>query len=338
MLKSGSTTTPSRNMAAATTRRTRRGRIKKNAAPLKITIIGAGRLGTALGQALRRTGHRIELVVANHASHARRAAALIGGDVLAVSASELRSKSAARESLLRSNVIIISTPDDSLPKVAQQLAHFFRRAALGNDGIVTRVALHTSGATSSDVLAPLQSLGFAVGSLHPLVSVAKTAPASIFRGVHVCLEGDPKAMRVAKTLVRDLDAHSFTIDANRKALYHAAAVMSAGHVVALFDLAVEMLAQCGLSRATARKILLPLLNSTAENLSTSKTAEALTGPFARGDFRTAMKHLDAIKASGVEESLAVYVSLGRRALKLAGAPHNDSLPNKRIAGLLRSRA
>ena len=145
-------------------------------------------------------------------------------------------------------------------------------------------------------------------------------------------------MRVAKALVRDLGAHSFTIDADRKALYHAAAVMSAGHVVALFDLAVEMLAQCGLSRTTARKILLPLLKSTAENLSTRKPVEALTGPFARGDFKTTMKHFDAIKASGVEESLDVYVSLGRRALKLAGSTRSDSLQSKRIARLFRSRA
>ena len=145
-------------------------------------------------------------------------------------------------------------------------------------------------------------------------------------------------MRVAKALVRDLRGHSFGIDADRKALYHAAAVMSAGHVVALFDLAVEMLAECGLSRQTARKILLPLLNSTAENLSTRKPAEALTGPFARGDFKTAMKHLDAIKGSGVEESLAVYVSLGRRALKLASTIRSDALQSERIARLLRSRA
>src|SRR5437868_10489920 len=35
-----------------------------------------------------------------------------------------------------------------------------------------RIALHTSGALSSDALAPLSAAGFAVGSLHPLVSVS----------------------------------------------------------------------------------------------------------------------------------------------------------------------
>src|SRR5207248_3234261 len=143
-------------------------------------------------------------------------------------------KKAARDRLRRSNVILISTPDDVLSRVAQQISSEFRRFARGRDEVRTRVALHTSGAISSDVLAPLRSVGLAVGSFHPLVAVADTAPADTFRGVHVCLEGDPKAVRVARALVRDLRGHSFTIDASRKSLYHAAAVMSAGHVVALF--------------------------------------------------------------------------------------------------------
>src|SRR5438270_7116614 len=149
-------------MAAATKPKgIRRTRLRRSgdAARLGIAIIGAGRLGTTLGQALRRTGHRIELVVANHASRARRAAALIGGAALAASASELRSKSAARNRLLRSSLIIISAPDDSLPKVARQLSDCFHRAAEENDGVRTEVAVHTSGAISSDALAPLRGRG-----------------------------------------------------------------------------------------------------------------------------------------------------------------------------------
>ena len=327
-------------MAAATKptgiRRTRDRSKTKDGRRLNITIIGAGRLGTALGRALQQAGHRIELVVANHPSHARRAAALIGVDLLAVSASGLRSKKAARDRLLRSNVILVSTPDDALPRVTQQLSSEFRRSSRGSDEVRTRVALHTSGVTSSDVLAPLRSVGLAVGSFHPLVAVADTAPADAFRGVHVCLEGDPKAARVAKALVRDLRGHSFTIDASRKGLYHAAAVMSAGHVVALFDLAIKMLVECGLSPQKARQVLLPLLKSTTANLAKKNPAEALTGPFARGDVDTVAMHLKAISATNISELEHVYAFLGRRALKLR-APTSGSQPANRIARLLKKQ-
>ena len=305
----------------------------------QISIVGAGRLGTALGRALRLAGYQIKLVVTKRLATARRASSFIGRNPLSASAGGSgRLEGPARDRLLQSDLIIISTPDDTLAAVARQLSEIFRSEDPAVRRRKRRVVLHTSGAIASGVLKPLRTSGIAIGSLHPLVSVADgNVPAEIFRGVHFCLEGDREAVRAARSLVTDLRGHSFTIDANSKALYHAAAVMSAGHVVALFDVAIEMLAKCGLSRRRAREILLPLLNSTTANLSTKTTAQALTGPFARGDFETAKKHLEAIKASRIEESLAVYVSLGRRALKLAAALSGDSVQSHRIAKLLSSR-
>ena len=304
----------------------------------QISIVGAGRLGTALGGALRLAGYQIKLVVTKRLATARRASRLIGGDLLSASAADSgRLTGPARDRLLQSDLIIISTPDDTLAAVARQLSEIFRSENLAVRRR-SRVVLHTSGAVASGVLRPLRTSGIAIGSLHPLVSVADgNVAAETFRGVHFCLEGDREAVRAARSLVTDLCGHSFTIDADSKALYHAAAVMSAGHVVALFDLAIEMLAKCGLSPQRARQILLPLLNSTAANLSTKTTARALTGPFARGDFETTKKHLDAIEAAAIAESLTVYVSLGRHALKLAAALSSDFRQADRIAKLLSSR-
>ena len=178
--------------------------------------------------------------------------------------------------------------------------------------------MHTSGALSSKVLKPLRAAGFAVASLHPLVSIADAAASpDIFHGAYFCIEGDREAVREARNIVRQLGGLSFTIDANAKALYHAAAVMSSGHVTALFDLAVETLERCGLPRRRARAVLLPLLKSTTANLESKDSAHALTGPFARGDAKTAAKHLAALKSAGTDNALAAYLILGRRSLELA---------------------
>jgi predicted short-subunit dehydrogenase-like oxidoreductase (DUF2520 family) len=104
-----------------------------------------------------------------------------------------------------------------------------------------------------------------------------------------------------------------------KALYHAAAVMASGHVTALFDIAVEMLALCGLATGRAREVLLPLLRSTLENLYLSDPAHALTGTFARADAATVGRHLAALDAQEMKDALAVYRLLGLRSLKLAKA-------------------
>ena len=156
------------------------------------------------------------------------------------------------------------------------------------------------------------------GSLHPLVSISEPrAGAEKLRGAFYCVEGDAAANRVARSIVKDLQGHSFHIASNSKPLYHAAAVMASGHVTALVSLAADMLVQCGLDEKTARRILLPLLESTVANLSISEPAKALTGTFARGDLVTVRRHLQALSNERLTEALAAYKLLGRRSLALA---------------------
>ena len=146
-------------------------------------------------------------------------------------------------------------------------------------------------------------------------------------------------MRAARRIVRDLGGQSFSIRARDKALYHAAALIAAGHTVALFDTAAGLLARCGLSEKESRRVLLPLLASTLENLSRSTPEHALTGSFARGDASTVRKHLAALREAGDAEALLVYALLGARSLRLAARRGvADASALKEIAGLLASVA
>ena len=127
---------------------------------------------------------------------------------------------------------------------------------------------------------------------------------------------------------------SFTIDAGRKALYHAAAVTAAPHMTALFDIAVEMLGRCGLSANRARAVLLPLVESTLANLATQEPSQALTGTFKRGDVSTVRKHLAALKAANLPQAMAAYVLLGQRSIALARKGNANRTGLDQIARLL----
>src|SRR5688572_6689994 len=226
---------------------------RSKAKRLRISIVGAGRMGTALGVALRRAEHHIEVVVTKTAPSARRAAKLIGSGAAALADRQPKNAQEAVSRLVQSDLLLISTPDDALEAAAARLAGTIRRAG-ADRGKAQRFVLHTSGAVSSEVLAPLRALGFSVGSLHPLVSVADAAAShDPFRGAHFCVEGDRAAARVARSLVKELGGHPFTISAEAKPLYHAAATVSSGHVTALFDLAIEMLQECGVPKRRARQ-------------------------------------------------------------------------------------
>jgi predicted short-subunit dehydrogenase-like oxidoreductase (DUF2520 family) len=272
---------------------------------ITVSIIGAGRLGTAMTRALSRCGYTIEALVAQSTASARRAARLSGAQPLALNSTQLGQ-------LPASSLLFITTPDDQIAATAARLAASFRQPQRG------RVILHASGALSSEALSALRDVGFATGSLHPLVSVSDPLHgAESLRAAFYCIEGDRQAVRLARSLVRRLGAQSFSVNAKDKALYHAAAVMASGHMTALFDIATEMLGLCGLSERGARAVLLPLVRSTIENLSTHTPARALTGTFARADVETMRRHLAAIGAQAGDEALAAYALLGRRSLELA---------------------
>jgi predicted short-subunit dehydrogenase-like oxidoreductase (DUF2520 family) len=302
-----------------------------------VAVIGAGRLGTALGQALNSAGYRVEIAVARRRTSAHRAAKLIGKNTAELDVRQLSQLSRSHSvRLCRCNLILISTPDDAIASVAEQLAVLFnsREVEAGRRASNRPVALHTSGALSAAVLSPLQRAGFATGSLHPLISISDSrAGSDTFRNAFFAIEGDRLAARAAKSVVGNLGGQSFSISPNAKALYHAAAVTTSGHVVALFDIALEMLVNCGLSRRRSRQILLPLLESTTRNLSTRDPRLALTGPFARGDVSTAKRHLASIKSHKLPDALAAYILLGHRSLLLArGQANRDGLA--RIAEML----
>jgi predicted short-subunit dehydrogenase-like oxidoreductase (DUF2520 family) len=151
------------------------------------------------------------------------------------------------------------------------------------------------------------------------------------------IEGESAAVKAAKSLVKALGGESFTIDSNHKALYHAAALTASPNMTALFDIAVEMLGVCGLQPKRARRILLPLVESTVANLAGQDPARALTGTFKRGDKATVLKHLAAIKRAQVPQALAAYLVLGQRSISMARKPSANPDALDEIARIL-SRA
>ena len=291
-------------------------------APIRrnVSIVGAGRVGTALGMALSKNGYQVRAVITKDPAGARRAAKIFGQKAFALSADPLNSISYKQtEGLIRSSLILIATPDDVINSVARKMAAFFEQNSLFTHSKMRRTVLHTSGALSSTELQPLKRLGFATGSLHPLISISDVhSGSSMFRDSFFCVEGDKRARSAAVSIARALGGKTFSIKSNSKALYHAAAVMAAGNMIALFDMAIKMLHRCGLSPRRSREVLLPLLKSSIANLETADPADALTGPFARGDVVTVRKHLAAIKAQDLDSVLAVYAALGRHSLSLAG--------------------
>ena len=291
---------------------------------LSVAIIGSGRLGTALGLALSRSGHRVPVVASLHSMHARRAAKLISRKTKYTSLKNL-GRAENVDELTQADLIIIAISDDAIETVTKQLAAAFAtRSKAARRRTPPRIAMHTSGALGANVLDPLKPAGFVVGSIHPLISISNPETgANWLTRAYFSLEGDSQAVMVGRRLVRQLGGKSFQIKPEMKALYHAAALMASPNLTALFDIALEMLSRCGISPTRARHVLLPLVESTLANLVRQDPRSALTGTFKRGDLATGIKHINAIKSEKLIASLQAYVVLGNRSLTLAKPLRNE---------------
>ena len=109
-----------------------------------ITLIGAGNLAQALGPALKAAGYQIDFVAARETASSRRRAAMLARPL------EARTLSLS-DAGPSSDIIWICHTDDALAETATLLA---RKA-----GWSGKIVLHSSGALSSDVLAPLKRKG-----------------------------------------------------------------------------------------------------------------------------------------------------------------------------------
>lgn len=262
-----------------------------------LAIIGAGRVGRALGCRLRELGWKIGVVVTRSEASARKAVRFIGAG---------KPCAGMTRQILLSRVILIATPDDHIALVAQELAR------IGEEELRERVVLHTSGAMDSAALASVQHWGAKIGSMHPLQSFSGVAVPSL-EGKVFAIEGDTQAVRVARRIARALGGSPVHIAGNKKPLYHAAAAMAAGHVLAVEEAATELLISLGMKRREAVRALLPLTRQVLDNFERLGPRAAWTGPLSRGDYQVVRAHSNALRESS-HEFMDAYDVLNRLAV------------------------
>lgn len=265
-----------------------------------ISIVGAGKVGSALASLLHRKGYPLVGVASRSLASAQRATDELG--VLATDKPE--------EVTSKADTVFITTPDRVIAHVASQIKEQggFRPG---------QIVFHTSGAHSADEVGVARKAGAFAASLHPLQSFATVQMAmENLPGSYFALEGDAEAMPLAKQIVNDLGGKNFAIAAQDKPLYHAAACIASNYLVSLMHLATGLYKQFGLSREEAFKALFPLIQGTLNNISQLGPAQALTGPIARGDVPTIEGHLEKFEQIGKDE-IDLYCKLGLYTIKVA---------------------
>lgn len=285
-------------------------------ARLKVGIISAGRVGTALGVALERAEH---VVVACSAisTTSRRLAERRLPDTPVLPVPDVAD---------RAELLLLTVPDSELAGLVR---------GLSATGAVRRgtIVVHTSGANGVEILSPLTQQGCVPLAIHPAMTFTG-ADEDIDRLAGCCFgvtAADEIGYAIAQSLVLEIGGEPFGVREDARTLYHSALAHGSNHVVTLIADALsalraalagqELLGQELIGDAPgglAERVIGPLARAALEN-TLQRGQGALTGPVARGDALAVAAHLDALH--DVDPQLAqAYCADSLRTAQRAHAP------------------
>lgn len=267
-----------------------------------IAIIGPGKVGVTIALAAKNNGYRIVALAGRNKKRAQEAANIIGNDIMVCAPFE-----AVREAQL----ILLTVTDEAIEPLCKELA---TNNAFSDGQIVA----HCSGTLTSGILASARDLGGAeIASAHPLQTFPTVELAvKAMPGTFWFCEGDKHALEVLGQLIQRTGGKPNIIPSASKVLYHCALVIACNYLTSLMDVALNVAERANLDRQLAWRAFSPLIQSTIANIGHLGTASALTGPIARGDVDTVVRHLHALSDTN-EEIAEIYKVLGNWTIQLA---------------------
>src|SRR5947209_14473972 len=295
-------------------------------ARLKVGIISAGRVGTALGVALERAA---QVVVACSAISraARQRAQRRLTDTPVVTPPEVAADA---------ELLLLAVPDSELVGVVSGLA---ATSAVRPGTIVA----HTSGANGVGILEPLTEGGCRPLAIHPAMTFTGSDE-DISRLPDTCFgitAADEVGYAIGQSLVLEMGGEPFCVREDARVLYHAALAHAGNHIVTVLADALEALRAalrgsellglgvppaCGgqlvddQPGGLAERIVGPLARAALEN-TLQRGQAALTGPVARGDAAAVAGHLAALEEADPELAQA-YRVIALRTARRARAPQD----------------
>src|SRR3954453_16470636 len=227
-------------------------------ARLKVGIISAGRVGTALGVALERADHVVVACSAISRPSLQRAQRRLP-DTSVLPPPDVASSA---------ELLLLAVTDSELAGLVSGLA---ATSAVRPGTIVA----HTSGANGISVLAPLTQQGCAPLAIHPAMTFTGSDE-DIARLADTCFgvtAADEVGYAIGQSLVLEMGGEPFYVREDARVLYHAALAHASNHLVTVLSDALEAL------RAALRGD--ELLGQQPVDNQPGGIAERIVGPLAR---------------------------------------------------------
>ncbi|HZY10963.1 MAG TPA: Rossmann-like and DUF2520 domain-containing protein [Bacteroidota bacterium] len=248
----------------------------------RISIIGAGTVGSTLATTLYKIGYPIVSIINRTGQPAIDLAKNVKCKKVSTNIEDVDDKS---------EIILITVSDGVIKDISKRLASLkklsFRKLFVA----------HTSGVHSCEVLESVKKKGALIAAIHPIQSFPRLDQhlftKSKLNGIYFGLDGDAEALRKAENLVRNLGGMPIVIPQGMKPLYHVLCVFASGYFMVFLNAISELFKISNLSKSWP-EVFGPLMTTTMENTVKHSATKALTGPIVRGDISTVDLHLQTL--------------------------------------------
>ncbi|MBC2576660.1 Rossmann-like and DUF2520 domain-containing protein [Peptostreptococcus canis] len=226
----------------------------------------------------------------------------------------------------KSDILIITTPDDSISEVWEKVSHF---------NIQNKIICHCSGSLSSEIFFDISSKGAHGCSLHPLMAISsKENSYKDMNNTFFTLEGDKKAIEVIEKLLISKNNQYKIIHTMDKIKYHLASVFLSNLVLSLGNISLGLLEEYGFDEKDALNAFSSLAIGNLKNFFEKGVVDSITGPVERNDIGTIENHLKSISSDNYIDVDKIYRLLSLEIIKVAEKKHKDR-DYKNLKGLLR---
>ncbi len=245
----------------------------------KIAFIGAGKAAYSIADALLKTGYKIDFIFSKNLISAKNFSKKFKIKTYANYNSDL---------IDYAEIIFLSVPDNQIKITANEISKLKLNFS-------HKLFIHLSGANDIFVLSSLKKKKAKTASFH----IMQTFPSRKIVPVKNCYAAieteDKTAEKYLFEVSRDLNLHPFKIKSGEKAYYHLAGVYASNFLVGNTFSAENIFKSNSKEEIKFFEIAQPIIKSTLNNISKNNSANSLSGPADRGDYKTILKHISALK-------------------------------------------
>lgn len=213
---------------------------------LTVGVVGAGPVGTVLGQALAAAGHVVIGIASTSPQNIERAEALLP-EV------EVR---AVDELIKEADLVLFAIPANEISKTVSGLAE----AGLFKAG---QLVAHTAGEFGIEVLEPATKRGVIALAIHPAMTFTGTSlDLARIRESYFAVSAPNVALPIAQALVIEMGAEPIVISEADRKIYFEAISVANNFSKLIVNQSIGLLEQVGIENA--RAVLGPVIRSAVE--------------------------------------------------------------------------